>query len=336
MAEIKKSERILGLIHVLTKYTDEENELTARDILDRLHDEFDDTVEFHESAIKRDLRELEDSRYIDLIVNNEGDGLPKYYSYQNRLFEIQELRLLMDAISSARFITKKDKENMIAKIKKLTSHFLAKHLENQIHIEEFAIGEARQVKYTVFTLHHAIHEKRVIRFKYGRYNVKKEFVLSNNGDPREIHPYGLIWKNDYYYLIGKYEHKDSLIHLRVDRMLDVQITDQNFQMIEHFDITEYVNRVFNMFTGVEKDLKVRFSNRLINVIIDRFGKNVSIERDGEDMFILRTKAIISDGLVGWLLNWGSDAQVIDPPELVQQMKEESRKLHEMYNGNEGP
>ncbi|SES61946.1 Predicted DNA-binding transcriptional regulator YafY, contains an HTH and WYL domains [Oceanobacillus limi] len=336
MGDLRKSERILGLIDVLHKYTDEDHELTAREILDLLHEELEDKVEIHESAIKRDLKELEDSSYIELMVHNEKDGLPKYYSYQDRLFEIQELRLLMDAISSARFITKKDKENLLGKIKQLTSKSLASHLENQIHIEEYAIHEAKRVKYTVFTLHHAIHEKRVIRFNYGRYNIDKEFVLSNDGEPRELEPYALVWNNDYYYLIGKFEDMQNLLHLRVDRMLDVELTDQTFRLEEHFDISAYVKRVFQMFTGVEKDLKVRFKNGLINVIIDRFGKDVSIEKDGEDRFILRTKAIISDGLVGWMLNWGSDAEVIDPPELRDQIKEASKKLYELYHGEEGP
>jgi len=333
---LKKSERILGLIHVLENYTDEENELTLMEIVDYLHEEFKEKHEFHQSSIKRDLMELEESKYVDLIVNNEGEGFPNYYSVKNRLFEIQELRLLMDAISSARFITKQDKQTIITKIKKLTSNPLANHLENQILLEDYAISEAKRVKYTIFTLHNAIHEKKIIQFKYGRYNVDKEFVLSNDGKPRELYPYALIWNNDYYYLIGKYVHKDDMVHLRVDRMINVQVTDKIYQQDENLDISDYVKRLFHMFTGVEKDLKVRFSNHLINVIIDRFGKNVSIEKDGEEAFILRTKAIISDGLINWLLTWGSDAKVIDPPELVQKMKEESKKLNQMYNGEEEP
>ena len=102
-------------------------------------------------------------------------------------------------------------------------------------------------------------------------------------------------------------------------------------MDEHFDISEYMKRLFHMYSGDEKDLKVRMSNGLINVMIDRFGEDVYIEEDGADAFLLRTKAIISDGLVKWLLTWGSDAKVIDPPELVQMMKEECEKLYKMYN-----
>lgn len=328
---IRKSERMLALIHVLKKYTDEENELTISEIVQHLHNEFDGSIEIHQSAVKRDLKELANSKYVDLFVNNDGEGLPNFYSIKHRLFEIQELRLLMDAISSARFITKSDKQTILSKIKNLTSAPLASHLENQIHIDDYAISEAKRVKYNIFTLHTAIHEKRVIAFTYGRYNVEKEFVLSNDGKPRALHPYGLVWNNDYYYLIGKYDHSGEMVHLRVDRMQDVQIMNEIYEKDESFDFSDYVSRLFHMFTGVEKDLKVRFSNHLINVMIDRFGKDVSIEKDGEDAFILRTKAIISQGLKNWLLTWGSDAKVIDPPELVEMLKEESRKLNNIYN-----
>ncbi|QGS68316.1 hypothetical protein CV093_06100 [Oceanobacillus sp. 143] len=160
MKSIKKSERILGIINVLKKYSDEENELTLQEIIDYLHEEFIDEVEFSKVAISNDLKELSDSKYVDIIINNERNGLPKYYSYKNRLIEIQELRLLMDAISSARFITKKDKEKILEKIKRLTSLSLANNLQNQIYLEDYAISGANRVKYTIFTLHNAIHEKK--------------------------------------------------------------------------------------------------------------------------------------------------------------------------------
>ncbi|QGS68317.1 WYL domain-containing protein [Oceanobacillus sp. 143] len=143
----------------------------------------------------------------------------------------------------------------------------------------------------------------MIQFKYGRYNVQKEFTLSHNGLTRELHPYALVWNNDYYYLIGKYVGKEDMVHLRVDRMVDVNMTDQPFKVDEHFDTSEYMNRLFHMYSGAEKDLKVRMNNSLINVMIDRFGEDVYIEEDGANAFILRTKAIISDGLVKWLLTW---------------------------------
>lgn len=331
MRKLKKTERILGLINVLKKFTDEENELKIREIMEHLQEEFGEDFEIHEMSVSRDLKELQQSRYIDLIVNSDGEGKPKYYSYKNRLFEIQELRLLMDAISSARFITKSEKEKMIAKIKQLTSIPLANNLVNEIYIDDYAIDEAKTVKYRIFSLHNAIQEKKVIRFIYGRYNIDKEFVLSNDGKPRVLHPYALIWKNDYYYLIGKYEKEGEMVHFRVDRMVDVEVTDETFELDPDFEISSYVRQLFHMFAGVEKTLKVRFHNRLINVIIDRFGKNISVKKDGEDFFIIETKAMISDGLVSWLLTWGNNAQVIAPPELVEKLKDESKKIYDLYH-----
>src|SRR5690625_96222 len=220
-----KSERMLGLIEVLKKYSGEDHELELKEITSLLSAMLDEAYEFQSSAIARDLEELEQSSFFDLIVNHEGKGFPKYYSYQNRLFEIQELRLLMDAVVSARFITKEEKEKMLDKIKQLTNKELAVKLENQIYIAENASGEENKVKYYIYNLHNAIHENKIIRFKYGRYNVQKEFNLSHDGKERELQPYALFWNNDYYYLIGL-TVEDEIRHFRIDRMVDVHVTDQ--------------------------------------------------------------------------------------------------------------
>ncbi|MEC5425888.1 WYL domain-containing protein [Virgibacillus sp. C22-A2] len=330
MTQPTKIERILALMQVLNKYTDENHELSLIELTDRLIEEFDENTEITSSAVRRDLKELQSSKYYDLIAYQEDKGLPMTFSYQNKVFEIHELRLLMDAIPSARFITKTEKGKILEKIKELTSNALASNLENQIYVNELSGNEESNVKYIIFDLHNAIQDNKVIQFKYGRFNVNKQFILSNEGKYRELHPYALFWNNDYYYLIGKYPNKKDIRHFRIDRMRDVFVTDSSFLKDQDFNLSSYTQQLFHMYSGVQKDLKVRFDNHLINVIIDRFGKGVYIEPDGKDTFILRTKAIISEGLVRWLLTWGSDAKVLDPPELVKKMKEECAKMNEMY------
>ncbi|GGC95731.1 hypothetical protein GCM10007216_28090 [Thalassobacillus devorans] len=332
MSNLTTRERVLVLKSVLEKYTDDENELTLSEIADHLHKEFDQNYDFNKRLIKEDLNTFEASNVIDLIVNQEMNGKPKYYSFQNRLFEIQELRLLSDAVVSARFITKKEKELLIDKIKQLTSENLAAKLENQIHIDhETAHSQSSKVKYAIYNMHNAINDHKAIKFQYGRYNVKKEFVLSRNGKTYHLHPYSLVWNRDYYYLIGwSPEHKD-LRHFRIDRIVKLQITDEVFEQREDFDVSQYTHQLFHMFTGTEQWIEIKFADHLINVIVDRFGKNVPIKEGDDGYFTLKTKAVLSDGLVGWLLTWGSSAEVIAPPELKDKIKAESEKMYKLYH-----
>ncbi|MFC7060998.1 helix-turn-helix transcriptional regulator [Halobacillus seohaensis] len=331
MDKLNTRERVLVLKNILEKHTDEENERTLSEITDLLNKEFDSFYGFSKKSIKVDLDCFEESDVVDLIVNQETNGLPKYYSHQNRLFEIQELRLLSDAVVSARFITKSEKESLIGKIKKLTSEHLAAKLENQLHIEEIAHSQSNKVKYVIYDLHNAINDHHVIHFQYGRYGVDKEFALSREGKIYKLHPYALVWNRDYYYLIGWSPEHEEIRHFRVDRMVKLQVIGEVFQQKEEFDSSKYTKTLFHMFTGTEKWIKVKFANHLINVIIDRFGKNVPIDASDDGYFTLKTKAVISDGLVGWLLNWGGNAEVIEPPELRQEIQEQVNKMYNIYN-----
>ncbi|SHG04630.1 helix-turn-helix transcriptional regulator [Ornithinibacillus halophilus] len=329
--KIYKTDRILALIDVLKSDTDEYRGLTVRELTEKVNERFGYDADITQDNVKDDLRTLHSSKFTEIHVENRGKGLPNYYSYLEREFDFQEIRFIMDAISSARFIPKIEKESIIEKVKKFTSESIGTDLKNQLYINNIAIEEAKKLKYHAYNLHKAIHDSNIIQFRYGKYNVNKEFILSKDGKVREAKPYALVWSNDYYYLIAQKLESDDLVQYRVDRMVDVHITEKNFQKDPYFNIEKYLNSLFNMYPGEVKDLKVRFDNHLINVIIDRFGIDVSIEQDGEQYFILRTKAAISDGLVRWLLTWGSDAQVIDPPELVLRMKEESKKMNQIYS-----
>ncbi|MBU8909108.1 WYL domain-containing protein, partial [Desertibacillus haloalkaliphilus] len=130
-------------------------------------------------------------------------------------------------------------------------------------------------------------------------------------------------------LIGIFENEEEFRHYRVDRMRKVEITDQSFQRTS-INISEYVHNTFHMYAGQEEWIKIRFKKDLINVVLDRFGLDVDIKKLDEDCFLLTTKAAVSDGLVAWILTWGSDAKVVAPLALVDNVKQEVKKLFQQY------
>ncbi|WML26318.1 WYL domain-containing protein [Neobacillus sp. OS1-33] len=327
--KITVKDRIIRLQELLKKFTDEDNGLTVKQIVDKFYDEYN--VDVGIKAIRDDLRELEESRLFDVTVNQEKDGLEKYYSHQHRLFEIYELRMLIDAVSSAKFISKTETENLIRKIENLTSYNQAKKLENRILISESVKSEDHKIKYTIHELHTAISNSQIITCKYGKYNLDKKFQFNRNGEFYKVKPYALVWNSDYYYLIGEYLPNEEIRHYRVDRMRDVTACQEVFVRNPEFNVTKYIGKLFHMYSGEESLIEIEFDAQLINVVIDRFGRDLTIRPIGENAFRISTQAIISDGLVRWLLTWGSNAKVLTPSFLVGRMREESEKLYQKYH-----
>ncbi|MDF2791016.1 MAG: transcriptional regulator protein-like protein, partial [Neobacillus sp.] len=260
-----------------------------------------------------------------------NEGVEKYYSHQVRLSEIHELRLLVDAVSAAKFISNADTENLVNKIRKLTSENQAKQLSNRMILPDNTKNENQQIKYAIHELHNAILTSHIINFQYGKYDIDKKFQLNRNGNIYPVKPYALVWHNDYYYLIGEYIPKNEIRHYRVDRMRKVTINPEVFYPDSDFDATQYTEKLFHMYSGEEHLVEIEFESNLINVVIDRFGRGINIRKVDEKSFRISTQAIISDGLVKWLLTWGSEAKVITPPFLVERMKEESQKLYLKYH-----
>ncbi|MEB1808457.1 MAG: WYL domain-containing protein [Bacillaceae bacterium] len=321
-------QRLLIIRDLLKKYTDEQNELTIRELVDLYYENTEQTV--GHKAIRDDLKELAESGLFDVIENHEKNGVEKYYSHQTRLFEIHELRLLIDAVSSAKFITQTETENLVNKLKKLTSYHLAKQLENRILLPAGTKTENKSVRNAINSLHEAIWKQQTIQFQYGKYTLQKDFQLNRNGDYYLVKPYALVWNNEFYYLIGEFVPEGDIRHYRIDRMRNVEVTENTFILDPTFNINHYTQTLFHMYSGEERSIEIEFVDQLLNVVIDRFGLNVNIRPHTEGTFRITTNAVISDGLVRWLLTWGSDAKVLTPPSLVDRMKTEAEKLYKQY------
>ncbi|NMD72623.1 WYL domain-containing protein [Bacillus sp. DNRA2] len=203
-------------------------------------------------------------------------------------------------------------------------------MENAIILPENSKSENQQIKYSIHQLHTSILNSHVIQFQYGSYDIDKQFMLRKDGAYYSVKPFALVWHNDYYYLIGEYIPKEEIRHYRIDRMRNVTSNEETFLPNRDFNPAKYTEKLFHMFSGEEYLVEIEFDASLINVVIDRFGRGVNIRKIGENSFRISTQAIISDGLVGWLMTWGSDAKVLTPPILVERMKTEAEKLYKKY------
>ncbi|WP_249869389.1 helix-turn-helix transcriptional regulator [Oceanobacillus saliphilus] len=318
--------RLLKLRKILFEKTDEMTEMGIQEIIENLQREIPNTT-FDKRTIKRDMDILDETDFE--IVRNTGKFGKILYSHQARLFETYELRLIIDAILSARFITEKEKNSLIDKVKMLTSRRIAKTLPEPILFSQSSNIDYELVKLNIDFVHRAISEKRVLSYQYGKFNVRKEFEFNRNGDRYLVEPYALIWQNDYYYMIGRFQQNDEIRHYRLDRIRHIEISDNHF-VKKDFNLQNYVNQSFHMFAGEEMWIKIQFHTDLVNVVLDRFGQEADIKELDDEHFILKTKAKLSDGLINWILTWGNKAKVLEPESLVGQVKGQIKGMMEVY------
>lgn len=332
MKDISGKVRMLKVLEILETETDEKHRLSLNEIKEKLRLEFGDDYSVGKKALVSDLKSLQEAGY-DIVETEEKFGQKKY-SYPYRMFEIHELRMLTDAVMFSHFITKEDARALIKKLQKQTSKHNGKKIQDQSKYVDYLVrADNKQLKYYVDTIYSALSDHKMIRFKYGNYNLNKNFELKKSGEWYEVKPYALVWWQDNYYLVAEYGKEEELRHYRVDRMRKVEELDISFQK-KPFDLADHVKKAFHMFRGEEKQIKLQFedhNNTFITIVLDHFGKDVLIQKQDEQHFVLTTQAQMSQGLINWILTWGSKVKVLAPQELIDDVKTEAEKMARLYD-----
>ena len=210
--------KLYYLVQIMLAKTDEEHSLTMPQIIQELG-KYDITAE--RKSIYLDFDDMTDKLGIEIV--KEQKGRETYYHVASREFELAEVKLLIDAIQSSKFITEKKSSALIRKIKKFVSEYQAKQLQRQVFVQGRIKTMNETIYYGVDDIHRAISENRKIRFKYYQWNIKKELVPRHNGDWITVSPWALTWDDENYYLIGYDSDAEQIRHYRVDKMLHIQM-----------------------------------------------------------------------------------------------------------------
>lgn len=312
--------KMLFLMKLFLERTDEDHALTLSDIMDELECA---GISSERKSIYDDIDTLRQYGLDITVRRTKTTG----YFVANRTFELPELKLLVDIVQSSKFITHKKSNHLIKKLESLASSHQAKMLQRQVYVANRVKTMNELIYCNVDTLHIAISENRQISFKYFEYNLDKKKQFRNSGQAYVVSPYALSWVDENYYLISHYPKNPELTHFRVDRMAEIKLLDEprrNFSEItgeDSLDIAEYSKKIFNMFSGEEETVMLQFDNSLVNVVIDRFGKDVSLEKADENHFKVRVNVAVSSTFLAWVFLFGNKVKILSPDGVVEKYRQ---------------
>lgn len=322
--------KLLFLHDIFTRQTDSDHVYSANELCDLLAEY---GINCERKSIYSDIDALKE--YGMDIVNVRT---PKRGYYLNkRKFDIAEVRLLIDAVQAAKFISSKKTKALIYKIGNLLSEYQEEELREQIYVDSSYKSEKEDLYDIIRTLDVAIKKCKQVEIVYSKRKLENRYLKKSEGKNFRINPYALLWSNDHYYLVCNNDKYNNLMHLRLDRIESVKqlpFTAKHFSKVtkytDKFDTADYSNRLFNMFTGETGQIELCCDNRLIDDILEKFGDDTPIKIFDENHFVFKSEVELSSGLVSWIMQYGADIKIISPKVLSEAVKEKAAEILSVY------
>lgn len=309
--------RILYLYQMLQKHTDETHALSTRQIMEMMEAEHGITM--HRTTLPKDVEVL---RAAGIEVMSERKRTI-YYSLSDRPLSLPELRLLIDAVLSSKFITEKKSRELVEKLISLTSETSADKLRRTVHVTGKAKSDNEKGYYIVDAINEAIHLGRKVSFYYYDYDGKKKHALKNAGNPYTVSPYDLVWDGDFYYLTGYCDERAEVRIFRVDRIerqpevLDSPITPKS----KEYRVERYTQEVFRMYaTQDTAEVKLLCDNNLMKFVIDKFGAEVRTKSVDQNHFRVTVKVCLSPNFYRWVFGWDGKIRIESPDSAKDQYR----------------
>ena len=326
MGSQKNKQRILRILKYLYEFTDEQHTVTNQDLVAMFADE---VTSGNRKTIKNDIEVLTEAGF-DVITSKQYRN--SYYM-ASRIFEVPEVKILIDAVAASRFITKEKSDILIGKLSKLVSKPQAETLVRHMYTADVLKPKNEQIYYAIDVITDAINAGRQIRFQYFDYLPTKEKILKNEGEHYYLSPIAMIWDDNHYYVIGHSEkHPEPfIINFRIDRICHAEITEEPSILPEDgFNVEEYVNRQFRMNVGEAVEVILECKNERMRNVIDHFGEDVETWIADDDHFRVRVQVADSPTFYSWVFGFVGDIRIVEPSLAVKKYR---KMLHKGLKQN---
>lgn len=310
--------RILYLYQLLLSQSDEEHPLSTKQITEKMEELH--SIHMHRTTVSSDIALLKAAGF-EIIGERKRAW---EYHLADRAFSIPELKLLIDAVQSSKFITEKKSKALMEKLIALTSETNADKLQRSIHITGRAKSDNEKGYYIVDAINDAMNARVKISFLYFDYDGKKKQVLRNDGKPYTVSPYDLIWDGDFYYLTGYCDEREEVRVFRVDRIKKQPelLEEAMVKPPKGYSVTKYTQEVFRMFDTQEiSEVMLQCENSVMKSIIDRFGSTIRTKSLDNEHFQVKVKVCVGPTFYRWVFGFGGKIRIAGPAEIKGQYKE---------------
>lgn len=321
--------KLLYLYQILLRESDEDHKLNTEALLSAL---MRCGIDAERKSIYSDIAALQDFG-LDIELQRGPNG---GYYVASRQFELAELKLLVNAIECSRFITEKKSNDLIRKIESLASEPQARTLQRQVYVSDRIKTMNESIYYNIDSLHAAISAGKQITFHYFEWTLdfaSQERIQKHyrkNGALYQVSPWALTWDDENYYMIAYESTSDSIRHYRVDKMEHISLTDvhREGQLLfqKQFNIAAYSRKMFGMFSGEEKTVRLQCKNRFIGVLRDRFGANLMLQKIDDAHFAVNVSVAISPHFFSWVFGLGGGVKIIEPQDVCAAFREQVQAM----------
>ena len=309
--------RPLCLLKILYEKTDADHPLSTNELIALMESEYGLYV--YRTTIAADVEQLKkfgiDIRTIKMASNQ--------YYIGSRLFSLSELKLLVDAVESSKFITEEKSKELVGKLISLASQNKAMELKRNLCIEGRIKPSNEQIYCIVDALNDAINQDKKVSFQYFQYNVKKEQKLRHDGEVYTFSPYTLVWNGDYYYVIGFSDKHQNIGSFRVDHIFNQPkiLRENAVPRPKDFDEAKYIKTMFRMYNKEAQTVELICDNDLMDTIIDKFGCDVKTYAYSMSAFKAEIEVATSHVFYGWVFGFGGKVKILGPKNVKEEYAE---------------
>lgn len=309
--------RPLYLLQILKERTDEDNYLTTSQLCNILKQRYG--MDTHRTTIKGDIEVLQKAGF----SVDERRSTQNQYRYIERDFEIAELKTIIDAIASSKFLTEEKSNNLIKKVTSLAGINKARDLKRNVVVDGRGKIGNKQIFYIIDTINDAINQRKKIKFQKIEYNVKKERVLHHGGETYTFSPYSLVWDGDNYYVVGYSDKYKTVGSHRVDRIAEQPtiLEESAVPQPAGFDVSKYVKTTFRMYNAPRKEVELLCDNGVMDAIIDRFGPDVTTYAGDLQNFRVIEEVAVGKVFFNWIFGFEGKVRIKAPEEVKEQYRQ---------------
>jgi predicted DNA-binding transcriptional regulator YafY len=306
MTSIRNKQRPFRLLKYLYENTDENHPVSTPELVKIFKAE---DAHANRKTIKDDIDVLLGEGYDIVTIKSKQNS----FFLASRKFEIPEIRLLIDAVSSSSFINAEQSAALIGKLTGMLSRWQADKVRRHLYAADPVKSDNKQIYYIVDAVTDAINEGKKIRFQYFDYNGEKQRCLRHGGAEYSVSPYALVWDDNHYYMCGYSDSKQMLANYRVDRMCNTEMKQEKaVPLPEGFSMDDYVRQQFHMFAGDEKEVILECRDDMMKYIIDQFGEDVETWKVSEDTFRAMVSVADSPTFYGWVFSFAGKVRITGP------------------------